>query len=204
LPSGYAERYIADAIEPIKTETPMCTDEILENSAYAFEMVARAVQQQGFDLESHAVVMASSVNAGLALEFYAKCLSQLSIGRYNRSHDLQKILQNLQELDPKIHADLRAAFDDSVTNELREQVRHVETQSGSTIDCAFDSVVANWSRVFVEGRYWFEPKTPKTSSTPPLHWFFFDSLVRALRDAIAKKRALKSKGPGSNAATCGA
>ncbi len=162
----------------------MRTDEILENSAYAFEMVARAVQQQGFNLESHAVLMASSVNAGLALEFYAKCLSQLSIGHYPPSHNLQTILQGL---GPEIQANLSVAFNRSLTDELREQIRHVETQSGTTIDVAFNSVVTNWSRVFVEGRYWFEPK--KTNSMPPLHWFFFDSLVRVLRDAMAKQRA---------------
>lgn len=164
----------------------MRIDQKLENSACAFETAARAVQQQAFDLESHAVLMASSVNAGLAVELYAKCLSQLSIGEYPSTHNLRKILENLR---PELQADLRTAFDSGLTNELREQVNHVEIQIGTTIDCAFDSVVANWSRVFVEARYWSEPNT---SSTPPLHWFFFDLMVCVLRKAIGKERVLQN------------
>jgi hypothetical protein len=161
----------------------MDIDKILERSAQAFEAVARMVQQQGLALESHSVLMASSVNAGLALEFYAKCLSQLTVGHYPRTHSLQAVLRNLPTL---MQSDLSKAFNDSVTDEKRGQIRQVETHSGTTIDVDFDSIVDNWSRVFVEGRYWFE--SSGTNSTP-LHWFFFDELIRVMKDAIVKQRA---------------
>ena len=165
----------------------MDTAKTIENLAKAFEAAARAVQQQGFELESHAVLMASSVNAGLALEFYAKCLSQLSVGHYPKSHSLKTILE---KLPASIRSNLRNAFNDSGVDEIRDQIRQVETHSGTTIDSDFDSVVSNWSRVFVEGRYWFE--CSGTSSKPPLNVFFYDHLVRVMSDAITKQRASKS------------
>jgi len=164
----------------------MDIDRILENSAHAFEAVARAIQQQGFGLESHSLLMASTVNAGLALEFYAKCLSQLSVGHYPRSHSLQKILGALPS---PIQSDLRKTFNASVTNEIGEEIRQIKIQTGTIIDTDFDSVIGNWSRVFVDGRYWFE--SLENSLKSPLHWFFFDQLVRVLSDTITKQRALQ-------------
>ena len=162
----------------------MDTDRILENSAHAFAVVACTIQRDGFGLESHSLVMASTVNAGLALELYAKCLRQLAVGDYPKSHNLKNILK---KLPGAMQSELQKAFDESVTDERKEEIRQVETQSGLKVDTDFHSVVANWSRVFVEGRYWFE--TAPTSSKPPLHWFFFEELVRVLRAAIDKQRS---------------
>jgi hypothetical protein len=164
-------------------EAPLNTDQILENAAVAYAFVARTTQSQGFGLNSHAVLLASSVNAGLSLEFYAKCLCQLFNGDYPHIHCLKSILARLPL---EVQEELRANFDHGVTVEEREQVQHIETQSGAEIHIDYDSVVTNWSRVFVDGRYWFEHDD---ASRPPLHWFFFETLVGVMSGAITTQRS---------------
>ena len=164
-------------------EVSLNTDQILENAAVAYALVARTTQNQGFGLDSHYVLLASSVNAGLSLEFYAKCLCQLFTGGYPHTHCLSKILA---ELPPEVREELRAHFDQGVTAEEMERVQLIKAQSGAEIRIDYDSVVANWSRIFIDGRYWFEGNDV---SRPPLNWFFFDTLVRVMSDAITAKRS---------------
>ena len=164
-------------------EAPLNPDQILENAAVAYALVARNTQIQVFGLDSYAVLLASSVNAGLSLEFYAKCLCQLFTGDYPHTHCLNKILV---KLPPEVQRELRADFDQGVTDEERERVQLIEAQRGAEIHIDFDSVVANWSRIFVDGRYWFEYND---ASRPLLNWFFFETLVRVMSDAIITIRS---------------
>lgn len=161
----------------------MNTDQILENAAVSYRLVAIEIQSQGFGLDSHSLLLVSSVNAGLSLEFFAKCLCHLYTGSYPKTHVLSSILASLP---PQVQEKLRADFEHGVTDEERVQVQTVQAQSGAEIHIDYDSVVANWSRVFVDGRYWFEHSD---TSRTPLHWFFFELLVRVMSDAIAIKRS---------------
>ncbi len=93
-------------------------------------------------------------------------------GDYEHTHDLTKVLAKLPK---KLQSELSQVFRDSVTDAMKDKVRRVALVSGTTIDTDFDSVIANWSRVFVGGRYWFETVT--NTSSPALNWVFFDELV---------------------------
>jgi hypothetical protein len=155
---------------------------ILENSAHAFACVAREINQCGFGIESHSLIMASSVNAGLAIEFYAKCLSQVVVGEFERTHDLKKILARLPE---DVQSELRIAFDNIPKDDLEEEIRRVMGESNTTIKTDFDSVLKNWSNVFVNGRYWFE----NLEHQPSLHSYFFDELVCIFKDAISRHKS---------------
>jgi hypothetical protein len=164
-------------------KAPLNTDLILENAAISFALVARTAQVQGFGLDSHSVLLASSVNAGLSLEHYVKCLCYLYIGSYPKTHYLSS---NLAKLPPEVQEELRASFEHGVTREEIEQVQSIQAESGAEIHTDYGSAISNWSRVFAEGRYWFEHKD---ASHPPLHWFFFETLVRVMSGAIITKRS---------------
>lgn len=164
-------------------EAPLNTDLILENAAMSFALVARTAQVQGFGLDSHSVLLASSVNAGLSLEYYAKCLCYLYIGSYPKTHYLSSILA---KLPPEVQEELRDGIEHGVTSEEIEQVQNIQAESGAEIHTDYSSTISNWSRVFVEGRYWFEHND---ASHPPIHWFFFELLVSVLSGAIITKRS---------------
>jgi len=154
----------------------MDKSQVLLNSATAFEMVARQVNLGGINLESHSVLIAASVNAALSLEYFAKYLSFVSIGDYERTHSLRKILE---AIPPILYEKLKKEYEKALTDEEVNRAKIVSTESEIAIDADFDSVIHNWSCVFVDGRYWFEPK--KDGSKKSLHWFFFDPLVSAFK-----------------------
>jgi len=90
-------------------------------------------------------------------------------------------------LPETLRSNLRAAFASAVTNTAKDEIRRVCIESGATIDTGFDSVVANWSKVFRRGRYWFEASG--NTSQPALHWFFFDELVSIMKKEIEQQRS---------------
>ena len=153
--------------------------QILLKSANAFERVARHVNSEGMDLESHSLIIASSVNAALSLEYFAKCLVFAHCGKYKKSHNLEDILSDLPS---GLHDQLAREYKAALTDEEINRARMASGSAGVPIETDFDSAVKNWSRVFVKGRYWFEVGS---GNVQELHWFFFDPLVTAFRAVIA-------------------
>ena len=153
--------------------------QVLLNSAKAFEVVARQVNLGGISLESHSVLMASSVNAALSLEYLAKCLSFVATGNYERTHSLKKILKTIPS---HLYDQLKNEYEKALTEEEVNRAKITSEASGVEIKESFDSAIDNWSSVFVDGRYWFEPE--KNGDGKSLHWFFFDPLTSAFKQVI--------------------
>jgi HEPN domain-containing protein len=153
--------------------------QVLLSSAKAFEVIARQVNLGGINLESHSVLIASSVNAALSLEYLAKYLSFISTGKYERTHNLRKILKGIP-LD--LYNQLKNEYEKVLTEEEVNRAKITSEASGVSINEDFDSAIHNWSSVFVDGRYWFEPE--KGGNGKSFHWFFFDPLTLAFKQVI--------------------
>ncbi len=152
--------------------------QILLISASAFEHVARQINSEGMNLEIHSVTIASGVNAALALEYYAKCLVFAHCGKYKKIHNLEVILSDIPQ---NLRDQLRKEYEKALTDEEIIRAKMTSERTRIPIEPDFNSVTRNWSRVFVDGRYWFET-TDETVKT--VHWFFFDPLVIAFQRVI--------------------
>jgi len=156
----------------------------LEDMAGTFESLARATNKSACISNRHSEHIASWVNAALSIELFAKCLAEHVNGKYLPTHDLKKILD---ELSVSIRSDLLSAFDDQITDEAKENVKRLEKESGVSIGYDFESIISNWSLVFVKGRYWFE-----NQGSQGFHALFFDELIAALKQEIEKQKRCRS------------
>lgn len=150
--------------------------DVLLGLADSFALLAATANGEGLASSTHPMVMAGAVNAGLSLEYLAKALNLVVLGEFERTHDLTKLADALP-------ADVRQSL--QITYEVgrsKEEVKRAEDAAkaaGVAIDPGFGSVMKNWSRLFVEGRYWFEGQ-----KNPALHWFFFEPLSQAYKSVI--------------------
>jgi len=151
----------------------------LLNSAEAFESVARQVNIGGIALDSHSVLIASSVNAALSLEYLAKYLSFVATGEYKRTHKIKDILSTLPL---NLYSQLKNEYENHLTEEESNRAKITSEASGLEIKEDFESVIENWSSVFIDGRYWFEPD--KDGNNKSFNWFFFDPLLSAFKQVI--------------------
>lgn len=147
------------------------------SSANSFENVAKNIQVSAGN--DHGLLIASAVNASLALECFVKTLVLLEGKNYEKTHDLNK---NFNLLSKQTKMLLEKSFEEQLTDELLSQIKILSDESGITIEPKLDDTLKNWSKVFVNGRYWFAIKHEG------FHWYFFEELLQALKITIYELR----------------
>ncbi|MFA0305311.1 hypothetical protein AB4543_05400 [Vibrio splendidus] len=104
------------------------------------------------------LLVPSQVNAALALELYFKSLYQLIEQedfkvKGKHSHDFYRIYKALPS---EYRERMNKRFDDLISKRDKSDIKQMKLDSNVNISLKLESLIQNWSRVFVDMRYIYE------------------------------------------------
>jgi hypothetical protein len=121
----------------------------------------------------------SNVLAALSLELYFKSIYFSTKGcEFDKSHKIHEIFNALEQ---SLSSEILSSFDHEMKKVDKSKIIALERSFKLKIDLDLSSILTNWSKIFVEMRYFYD--TPKYQ----LIAMFFPEIERAILDVVARK-----------------